>query len=398
MAAPTTPAAPARAPHRPGAPPFARTLPRPAAHALSRPAAPPVARTLPRPAAHALSRPAAPPVARALPCRRARAPLALAALAVAGALGASAAETGVAQAQPAPEAATPAAPARVVYPVVVVGLGDRNVTPQFVAAARDAVVAGLRPHATGRPVVALPDQARIDALAACADAACLGARLAELQAVQGVLVRVGRSARNRPAEVRLEVLDPVSGAPRLPQPIVVSVPAAQEAAPAALLEAAIAQLVPLLPAPPPPPPSLMIVTNVDGARIELDGQAATAPVAPLEIAPGRHTLTVSAPGWVAQTRSIEVRESGTTRVDVDLVPTPETAARLAGGRPLVTAGPDGATSGDAAGGDDTPIYLRWYVLAGAAAVVVVATVVIIAVAASGDTVGPPNGVPVPPIQ
>jgi hypothetical protein len=288
-------------------------------------------------------------------------------------------------------------PARVVYPVVVVGLGDRNVSPQLVTAVRDAVVAGLRPHAGERPVVALPDQARIDAIAACADAACLGARLAELQAVQGVLVRVSRSARARPAEVRLEVLDPVSGAPRLQQPLVVSVPQAQESAPAALLEAAIAQLVPLLPAPPPPPPILMIVTNVDGARIELDGQPATAPVAPAEIAPGRHTLTVSAPGWVTQTRVIEVRETGTTRVDVDLVPTPETAARLASGRPLTTGGADGATR-DEGGADDTPFYLRWYVIAGAAAVVVVATVVVVAVAASGDTIGPPSGIPIPPIQ
>ena len=58
------------------------------------------------------------------------------------------------------------------------------------------------------------------------------------------------------------------------------------------------------------------------------------------------------------------------------------------------------TDGDAApsdGAEETPIYLRWYTIAGAAAVVV-AIVVIAVVASSGGTeVGPPQGIPVPPI-
>jgi len=295
-----------------------------------------------------------------------------------------------------------AAPApRLVLPVVVVGIPDRSVAPATLTAIRDAVVATLSPAAGGRPVVALPDETRIAAVAACRDAACFGARLNELQAMAGVLVRATRRGRTAPIEVRIEVMDPVSGAARLATPLALSVPAAAESSPAAALSAGLAQLVPALPSPPPPPPSLLVVTNVEGAVVTLDGQElGRAPVAAVEITPGRHNVVVAAPGWASGNRMVQVGETGLTRADFDLEPEGATRAALEAGRSWSggAGGGSGSMPGEP-GEDDTPLYARWYVIGGAAAVVV-ATVVIIAVAASsGDPeIGPPAGIPVPPIQ
>jgi hypothetical protein len=288
-----------------------------------------------------------------------------------------------------------------VLPVVVIGIPDRSVPPATLAAIRDAVVATLSPAAGGRPVVALPDETRIAAVAACRDAACFGARLNELQAMAGVLVRATRRSRTAPIEVRVEVLDPVSGAARLAAPLALSVPAASEASPVAALGVGLAQLIPALPSPPPPAPSLLVVTNVEGAVVTVDGQEiGRAPVAAIEVMPGRHNVVVAAPGWASGNRMVQVGEAGLTRADFDLEPETATRAALEAGRSWSGgAGGGGGSMPGEPGGDDTPFYARWYVIGGAAAVVV-ATVVIIAVAASsGDPeIGPPAGIPVPPIQ
>lgn len=311
--------------------------------------------------------------------------------------------------QPAPQAqpqtaqqAAPEAPAqqavpapRIVLPVVVIALPAPLVTPAVSMAIRDAIVAGLAPAAGGRPVVALPDEARIAAIATCHDAICFGARLNELQAITGVIVRTTRRNRTAPLEVRVEMLDPVSGAPRVTEPIVVQIPAAAEAAPAALLAPAIAQMLPALPSPPPPPPTLLIVTNVDDALVTIDGrELGHAPVGVVEIAPGRYNVVVTARGWATGSRMVQVGETGSTRADFDLEPEQQTRVALDSGRNWATSDGD-AAPGDS--GEETPIYLRWYTIAGAAAVVV-AIVVIAVVASSGGTeVGPPQGIPVPPI-
>jgi hypothetical protein len=192
----------------------------------------------------------------------------------------------------------------------------------------------------------------------------------------------------------------VSGAARLATPLALSVPAAAETSPAAALGAGLAQLIPALPSPPPPPPSLLVVTNVEGAVITVDGQEiGRAPVAAVEVTPGRHNVVVAAPGWASGNRMVQVNETGTTRADFDLEPGSETRAALESGRNWSSGAVGGGAMPGESGGDETPLYARWYVIGGAAAVVV-ATVVIIAVAASsGDPeIGPPAGIPVPPIQ
>ncbi len=326
-------------------------------------------------------------------------------------------------AQPAPAQAEPAAqppqapvaqapvaqaPApRIVLPIVVISLPDRSVAAPVALAIRDAIVAGLAPSAGGRPVVALPDEARIAAIASCHDAICTGARLAELQAMTGVIVRATRRNRLAPVDVRVEMLDPVSGAGRLAAPVAVQVPVAAEGSPAATLAAMIAQLVPAMPSPPPPPATLLIVTNVDDALVTVDGrEVGHAPIAPIELPQGRYNVVVTVRGWRTSSRMVQVPETGAQRADFDLEPEPETLSALESARGWSGGGGSSGGSGGGAfdGGvdsseDSTPLYARWYVIGGAAAVVV-ATVVIIAVAASsgGTEVGPPAGIPIPPIQ
>jgi hypothetical protein len=215
-----------------------------------------------------------------------------------------------------------------------------------------------------------------------------------------VLVRATRRGRTAPIDVRIEVLDPVSGAARLAAPAALSLPAAAESSPAAALGAGLAQLIPALPSPPPPPPSLLVVTNVEGAVVTVDGQElGRAPVAATDVVPGRHNVVVAAPGWTSGNRMVQVGETGLTRADFDLTPEGATRAALEAGRSWSGGAGGGGSMPGEPGGDDTPFYARWYVIGGAAAAVV-ATVVIIAVAASsGDPeIGPPTGIPVPPIQ
>lgn len=286
---------------------------------------------------------------------------------------------------------------RLVLPVVVIALPDRLVAPAVSTALRDALVAGLTPAAGGRPVVALTDEARLAAIATCHDAICFGARLNELQAMAGVFVRATRRNRLAPIEVRVEMLDPVSGAPRLTAPIVVQL-LTEASSPATSLAPAIAQLVPVMPSPPPPSPTLLVVTNVDDATVTIDGrELGHAPVAPVELPSGRYNVVVSARGWLSGNRMVQLGDTGPTRVDFDLEPEPQTLAALESGRGW-SSSEGSAAPGSDLGDDATPLYARWYVIAGAGAVAV-ATVVIIGVAASsgGTEIGPPAGIPIPPI-
>jgi hypothetical protein len=298
----------------------------------------------------------------------------------------------------APVAQAPQAPApRLVLPVVVIALPQPAVTPAVLAAIRDALVAGLTPAAGGRPVVALQDEARLAALATCHDPICFGARLNELQAMTGVVVTATRRNRFSPIDVRVDMLDPVSGASRLAAPAAVALPAAAEASPSSALAPVLAQLATAMPSPPPPSPTLLVVTNVDEATVTLDGRVlGTSPIAPVELPPGRYNVVVSARGWASGNRMVQLGDTGPTRVDFDLEPAPETLAALESQRGW-SASEGNAAPGSDVGGDETPFYLRWYTIAGAAAVV--ATIVIVGVAASsgGTEPGPPAGIPIPPI-
>ncbi|MBT8492445.1 MAG: protein kinase [Deltaproteobacteria bacterium] len=78
--------------------------------------------------------------------------------------------------------------------------------------------------------------------------------------------------------------------------------------------------------PPPEPPKkaagvLVVKTNVDSARIELDGEliaaAAGSATIPIEV-DGEHTLTVSAEGYETREQGVSVKRGATVSLDVEL--------------------------------------------------------------------------------
>lgn len=298
------------------------------------------------------------------------------------------------QQQPPPPPAPPAP--RIALPVVVVAWPDRSVAAPVNDAIRTAVVEALAPAARGRPTVALADPTRLPPVIACAaDATCIGGKLAELQAIAGVLVHVSRRNRTAAIDVRVEVVDPVSGAPRH-EPATGQVPYAQEASPAAAVAAIVQPLLASMPAPPPPPPTLLVAVNVDGAQITVDGQPfGESPAAPMDVSPGRHNVVVGRNGWATGNRIVNVAEIGATRADFDLEPSPDTLAELETGR----VHDDGShTRAGARGGPEQPWYTQWYVIGGAAAVVVGLVIIVVVVAASGTDLVAPDGIGVPGIH
>ena len=284
-------------------------------------------------------------------------------------------------AQPSAPAPQPAGPP----PVLVLTVSDERSAP-FAQGIRNTVGRGLDPLVVRRPTRPLTDEAQIAELAACEEPACVGAIVARNGAIAGVVIRTSQRNRRSPVVVRIKLIDPVSGAPRL-EPVEASLEGDAIENPGPMLDPLVASLAPGLPRPP-PRTSLLIAVNVDDAEVVVDDQSAgQAPLAPMEIEPGRHTVQVSRPGFLVQRRQVDVPRGDMARVDFDLEPDPDTAAREAEAL---------AAAGGGEGGGDTPWYLQWYTLAGAGAVLVGA-VVIIAIAASGGDDNP-SGIPVPPIN
>ena len=284
-------------------------------------------------------------------------------------------------------------------PVAVVPMPTGEVTIEMVDAIRDAVVAQLSGMVQGREVRALGNPAHLVAILECADAPCIGAKLAELGAIAGVLVRIHREpaapragSAARPVTVTIEVVDPVSGAART-EPIQIELDETQLAAPAEALAPRVAELAPALPAPP-PRSSLLVAVNVDDAAVSIDGEeVGRSPVAPVEVEPGRRQIAVTRAGFVSRRQSIDVGRGENARLDVLLEVDPENAELLESDAASVG-------GGGGSGAQDGPFYTRWYVIAGAGVVLAAITVAIIVLATSGgdEQTGVTGGIPIPPIE
>lgn len=290
-------------------------------------------------------------------------------------------------AEPAPAAPAAAPAATQPPPVLVVPLPSVRTTPDEMYAIRDAVVAGLGPHVRGRAVRALEAADPLIAILECQqDVACVGQKLAEVGAAAGVVVRMDRPRRNRPMEVTLQVHAPVSGTAlgelqslTLPEDLTTGLPAA--------LASAITALSPHMPAPP-PRTTMLLAINVDGASIQVDGQAAgTSPVAPLEVPPGGHLVAISHAAFQSYSRQVDVAPGEAARMNIDLTPLPGSDLLIDdSGEIIVDDGED----------DDGGILTQWWLWAAIGGAVLVGVIVGVAVAVSGGG-GGQDGFEIPPI-
>ena len=140
--------------------------------------------------------------------------------------------------------------------------------------------------------------------------------------------------------------------------------------------ATIGRLAAAIPAPPVVAP-LLITTNVRGANVQINGEpAGQAPIRAVGIAPGEHTITVSAAGFASFNRRITVTPAG-ARVNALLEPTAENASALAADDDATAF--TSASSGDAITGE----WWFWAAIGGGV-VVVAAIVAAIAVSSGGD--------------
>lgn len=287
-------------------------------------------------------------------------------------------------------------------PVVVVPLPGEGLTGEVAQVALDGVVQALGGVVRGRAVT--PATQVVGTVMACTPvptseedptptiAGCVGGAIAQAGGAAGVMVRMSVAGEN--LHLDLLVRDAVSGTER-GAPLSVDVPVASASDAAALAAALAPQLGALTSALPAPPARamLLLAINQDGAAVSIDGETVgEAPLAPLEIAPGTHTVAVRAPGMQPFNRSVEVSMDG-ARVNVDLEPLPEEAAALAAQDAEEA---QNFTVADGGGSDDGLTKQWWFWAAvGGGALVLTAIIVGIAVAAGGDD--NPQGFRVPPI-
>ncbi len=280
-------------------------------------------------------------------------------------------------------AAAQSAPA----PVLFVPLPGEGLSEDVARAVAEAVPQGIASRLGRRELRVATDL--VPALLACEDATCRGQRLADAGGTAGVLVTVSRARASGPVNLRFEVIDAVSGAPR-GDAVEVEVPAEVATDAATLgqhLTPTFDALAPHLPTPP-TRATLLVASNVDGASVQIDGAPrGETPLAPLELEPGTHTVTVTARGYQPFNRSVELSLEG-TRVNVDLTP----AALTAEAMDRQDADEDFAAGAETA----KPLHRQWWLWAAVGgAVVVVATIAIIAAVASGGGGG--RGFEIPPI-
>lgn len=296
---------------------------------------------------------------------------------------ASEAQASDAPAQPPPAAAqSDGAPPLLLIPVPGAGL-----TEELASAILETSLAALRSMVERREVRSSMDGDVITAVAECADAACIGAKVSELGGVGAVLVRMGRANARAPFTVTYEVVAAVTG-DRSGEPVTATLDGDAEGSPAATLGPVLAQLRPLLP-PAPVRATLLLAINVDGAAVTVDGEAAgESPIGPIEVRPGRRTVRVTRAGFSNYQRNVEITPEG-LRINIDLEPDEQELARL-------LAAEEAAAEGRPSGGATSEVwYKRWYVWAGAGGAVLL-TAIIIGVAASGGA--SQQGFPVQPIQ
>ncbi len=277
-----------------------------------------------------------------------------------------------------------------VPPIMVAVLASGHVQGDLALAVQAALVDGVRPMAGGRPVLALAVPALRDRLAACEDAACRGAFLAESGAIGAVVARLSRRGTRGETTGSLEMIDPVSGTERLP-PIALAL-ADASAVPGALA-APIEQLRAAMFSPPPPPATLLVTVNVDGADVSIDGASiGTSPVAATRVEAGTHRVDVAREGYAAAQRQVEIVPGEQERLDVSL--TALDPALVA----TTTSSTEQAEADRAA--SEPAWYEQWYVWVGVGAgVVVVAGVIALAVVLSQPAPQlDPMGVPLPGIR
>jgi hypothetical protein len=296
--------------------------------------------------------------------------------------------------QPAAAPETRAAPARGPAPETpapsffVMSMPDSRLQqdPAPIQAIQRAVVASVTAGVTGRSTELLSDVTRLQAIMACEDDACAQTQVEGIEGAGSLIIRTRRAPR-RGITVRLELYG--AGTTGLVvDPIEATIARDQLEAPAEALAEALASLQGHLPAPP-PVSTLLFAVNVDGATIEVDGQASgLSPLAPIDILRGRRFITIRREGFETHSRAVNIGLGERVRVNVDLVP--EAGTEL-------IASPTG-TYAIASGETPTPWYQNWYIMGGIGAGVVL-TAVIIGVAASGDSVTPdPNGFSIPPLE
>lgn len=273
-------------------------------------------------------------------------------------------------------------------PILVAVLAVGSVPAEIIEASRAAVIAHVAPMTGGRPVLPLLADSLRDAIAACAEPSCIGGHIASAGAFGAILVRLSRARGPRaPIQMSLEMLDPVSGAPRLPAMTAVLTDAASTAS---VLEPITARLRDVMFSPPLPPPTLLVTVNVDGARVRVgDLDLGDSPVARATLRRGRHVVTVTRDGYVSARRTIDLDDGQNERLDVVLVPS------------TVTSGDETSPSGASGTARSAEMYEEpwfWGVLGGGVVVVGVAIALGVGLASSSGPPPMPMGIRLPPID
>ncbi len=271
-----------------------------------------------------------------------------------------------------------------VPPVMVAVLASGHVPDDVVAAVSSSLVDAVRPLAGGRPVLPLALPALRDRLAACADAACQGAIVGELGVIGAIVARLSRRGTRGDVAMTLDMIDPVSGASRVPS---ISASLNDAASAPGVIAPLVESLRAAMFSPPPPPPTLLITVNVDGATILIDDvSVGRSPIASQRLTPGHHMVAITLVGYAAERRALDLEAGQQERLDISLTALDGTT--VADDAPATLAGSPRIA---------TPWYEEWYVWVGVGAGVLVITGVIIgAVLASQPTAQPdPMGIPIP---
>ncbi len=275
----------------------------------------------------------------------------------------------------------------VVPPVMIAVLTTGRVPDDVAAAVLAALVTQVTPLAGGRPVLPLAMEEMRARLAACTDAPCQGAFLGEAGAIGAIIARLSRRTARGAVSLTLEMIDPMSGTPRV-TPLTGQIPDAATA-PAALTPL-VEQLRASMFSPPPPPPQLLVTVNVDGATVMVDGvSVGESPITSQRLTPGRHVIMVTRAGYSGARREVELEPGDQERLDLtlepgDLLPTQELQA-------------DGTITTRV----EPQWYEQWYVWAGVGAGVLVIAGVVIGVIVATQPVPPapdPNGIPLPALR
>jgi len=276
--------------------------------------------------------------------------------------------------------------------MVVVIAGPR-VDADMVDATRAALLEQVTPMTGTRPVLPLMADALRDQIAACTDAPCAGAIIANAGAFGAVIARLSRAAPRRPVTLTLDMIDPVSGSPRLPQQ---SATLADAASIGATLTPMTALLQPVMFSPPPPLPTLLVTVNVDGAQVRIDDRnLGASPIARATMTPGRHTVTVTQAGYLSARRTVELSDGESARLDITLV---DASAAMGDDAVAMPVGPGTNTAGGVRAHQWFEEPLVWVAIAGGVLLVGAAIGIGVGVSSANQTVPPPMGIPLPPIN